>query len=165
MADKTFKRERNRPAPRGGEQSSAQTDAARRRAILIVVAGLGLGAALIALTGGYRRDLTAWAQNNPTGALNLILPAMAVTVVLPVLAIAWYFWRLGVRTIREQRFPPSDATWAVAAPPIHGAAARRRGRILQGCAAALAVIVVAFSVMLIRLVMNLKSAVDSRAPF
>jgi hypothetical protein len=165
MADKTFKRERNRPVPQAGSKSTPQKDAARRRVLVIVVAGLVLGAALIALTGGYRRELTTWAQDNPAGALNLILPAIAVTVVLPVLAFAWYFWRLGARTVREQRFPPAHVTWALGASPIHGAAARRRGRILQGCAAALAVVVVAFSAILIRLVLNLKSALDSRAPF
>ena len=165
MADKTFKRERNRSAQRAGNGSTPPADAARRRALLIVVAGLVLGAALIALTDGYRRELTTWAQANPTGALNLILPAIAITIVLPVLGFAWYFWRLGTRTVREQRFPPTHATWALAAAPILGAPARRRGRVLQGCAAALAVIVIAFSVILIRLVMNLKSAVDSGAPF
>jgi hypothetical protein len=85
--------------------------------------------------------------------------------VLPVLAFAWYFWRLGTRTVREQRFPPTGVTWAVAAPPIHGAAARRRGRIQQICATALAMTVVAFSVILFRLVMNLRSALDGRGPY
>ena len=164
MADKTFKRERNRPAPPAGDRTTADGAAARRRALLIVVAGLALGAALIALTGGYRNELTSWAQENPAGALNLILPAIAVTVVLPVLALAWYFWRLGGRTVREQRFPPADVTWAAAAPPIHGAAARRRGRILQVCAAAIAAIVAVFSVILIQLVMNLRTALESRGP-
>ena len=165
MADKTFKRQRNRPVPRVGSESTPQTDAARRRALLIVFAGLVLGAALIALTGSYRQGLATWAQDNPAGALNLILPAIAITVVLPVLAFAWYFWRLGARTVRKQRFPPAHVAWALGASPIHGAAARRRGRILQGCAAALAVIVVAFSAILIRLVLNLKRAIDSRGPF
>ena len=164
MADKTFKRERNRPPRPAGDHTTPDASAARRRAILIVVAGLVLGGALIVLTGGYRNRLTMWAQGNPAGALNLILPAIAVTVVLPVLAFAWYFWRLGARTIREQRFPPTNVTWAAAAPSIHGAAARRRGRILQVCAGALVVIVVAFSVILLRLVMTLRTALEGGGP-
>ena len=164
MADKTFKRERNRPAERRSSHEPVVDPAARRRAVLIVVVGLVLGGAIIALTDSYRRELTGWAQDDPMRALNLMLPVMAVTIVVPVLLAAWYFWRLGARTVREQRFPPSHVSWAGAAQSIHGAAARRRGRLLQGCAAALVVIIVVFSAVLTRLVLNLKSALDGRGP-
>ncbi len=46
-------------------------------------AGLVLGATIIALTDSYRRELTGWAQDDPLRALNLILPVIAVTVVVP----------------------------------------------------------------------------------
>lgn len=164
MADKTFKRERNRPEPRRPAAEPAVDPAARRRALIIVVCGLGLGGALIALSGGFRRDLTAWAQDNPARALDLLLPALAATIVLPVLGAAWYFWRLGARTVREQRFPPAHVAWAAGAQAITGVAARRRGRLLQGCAAALAVIIVVFAGILVRLVINLKSALENRGP-
>jgi Ca2+/H+ antiporter len=162
MADKTFKRERNRSASAPSVQSG--DPAMRRRALMIVVAGAVLGGAIILLTGGYRRQLTDWAQDDPARALNLLLPAMAVTIVLPVLGIAWYFWRLGASTVRELRFPPAHVTWANAAPPVHGAAARRRGRFLQWCAAALVVIIVVFTAVLAQLVTNLKSALDGGGP-
>ncbi len=164
MADKTFKRERNRPAERRSSHEPVVDPVARRRAVLIVVVGLVLGGAIIALTDSYRRELTGWAQDDPMRALNLMLPVMAVTIVVPVLLAAWYFWRLGARTVREQRFPPSNVSWAGAAQSIHGAAARRRGRLLQGCAAALVVIIVVFSAVLTRLVLNLKSALEGRGP-
>ena len=162
MADKTFRRERNRAAAAAPGQTVDPST--RRRALLIVVAGLILGGAIILLTGRYRSQLTAWAQDDPARALNLLLPAMAITIVLPVLGIAWYFWRLGASTVRELRFPPAHVTWASGAPAVHGAAARRRGRFLQWCAAALVVIIVVFSAILVQLVMNLKSALDGRGP-
>jgi hypothetical protein len=160
MTDRTgSRRERQRALAqaRDGAQASA-----RRRALIIIVAGLVLGGGLVALTSGYRGELTAWAERHPARALDLILPATAVTVLLPVLALAWYFWRLGVRIVREARFPPADVAWAGGAVVLHGVAAKRRGRVLQACSAALAVIVVTFGVLLVRLVWSLKTALDGR---
>ena len=149
---------------RRGQEIEKADPAARRRAILVLAAGVVLGALLIVLTADSRRDLTAWAQQNPARAFDLILPVAGVSIVLPVLAMAWYFWRLGARIVREDRFPPANAAWARTTYVIRGAAARRRGRVLQICAAALAGTVLVFAGLLVRLVLDLRSTLDRQGP-
>ena len=143
-------------------QELVKADPAARRAIVILVAGVALGALLIALTDDYRDALTAWVQDNPERAFAWILPAIGVSVVLPVVGIAWYFWRLGARIVREGRFPPANMTWIRTMTVVRGPAARRQGRLLQICAVALLVTIVIFAGILVRLVWNLERALGGR---
>lgn len=149
---------------RRGEEIEKADPAARRRGVVILVVGAALGAVLIAGTGGYRTQLTAWAARNPQRAFDLLLPALGVTIALPGLAMTWYFWRLGTRVVREERFPPASSGWLRTTAVIRGSGARRQGRMLQVSAVLLAATILIVGVVLIRLVLNLRSTLEGQGP-
>jgi hypothetical protein len=149
---------------RRGVEIEKADPAARRRGVIILVAGAALGAILIAASGGYRSQLTAWAERNPQRVFDLLLPALGVTIALPGLAMTWYFWRLGTRVVREERFPPANSGWLRTTVVIRGSGARRQGRMLQVSAVLLAATIVIFGVVLVRLVMNLRNTLDGQGP-
>ena len=149
---------------RRGVEIEKADPGARRRGVVMVVAGAALGALLIAGTGGYRTQLTAWAERNPQRAFDLLLPVLGATIALPGLAMTWYFWRLGTRVVREERFPPANSGWLRTTAVIRGSDARRQGRMLQVSALLLAATIVVFGVVLVRLVLNLRTTLGGPGP-
>ncbi len=106
----------------------------RRQAVLIVVCGTLAGMTLLWLAESYRPSLEAWVRSDPDrmpSRLRLLTLLLASAVTLPVLGIAAYFWRLGRRTVRAQRFPPPGVSVMRDALVQTGNLARRRGRLMQ----------------------------------
>ena len=124
---------------------------ARRKAVTILIAGAIVGAALLAIAGAVRPDLEAWLKEDLRGRSRIVLGAIAVLMAGPLLALAAYLWHLGGRVVATGRFPPSGARLVRDTPVVTGSAATRAGRVLQSCAAALAVAAVLLAVFIWRI--------------
>lgn len=136
---------------------------ARRWAVLLVACGTLAGLVVIWLAESYGPALEAWVTRDPEqirSRLRLAFVVMALAVALPVLGLAGYFWRLGERINRAERFPAPGTLVMRDTVVLRGAPARRRGRLMQLVAVFLVAAACGFMVILWQLV----SLVDSRAP-
>jgi hypothetical protein len=109
----------------------------RRFALGLLALGAGIGAWIFFSVESRLPALGEWVIEDPAQAerrLNLIATGVAAAVAVPTLLFARYFWRLGGRVIRSNRFPPPDMRVIRDTVVWHGESARRRGRILQGLA-------------------------------
>jgi hypothetical protein len=91
----------------------------------------------------YRPAVEQWITRDPELAgsrLALALTAVALAMTASALGFAAYFWRLGAKAVRAERFPPPGLATVRDTPIVRGPAARRRGRLLQSAAVALAVV-------------------------
>ena len=125
--------------------------AARRYARLLWGAGIVIGAAVIGAQGWYRGPLESWIledRDRATGRATLVLGAAATLVILPLLALAIYLWRLGARVRAAGQFPPPGQAVIRDTPILRGDEAHRHGRGLRAIAifivAAAAALVVMF---------------------
>ncbi len=104
--------------------------------------------------------LQAWMAEDPAQAplrLKLIATGLAAAVAVPTLIFAAYFWRLGDRVVRSNRFPPPGMRVIRDTVVWHGDSARRRGRFLQGLALILGFVVGGVVTILWRLVAMFRS--------
>ena len=127
---------------------------ARRRALLTVACATVAGLTLIALAERYRPVLEDWVTRDPDqfrARLTLGFATLAVALSGPLLGGAAYCWRLGRRIVRAETFPPPGLAVVRDTVVMHGRAARRRGRLIQLIAAALALVACAIPAMLWRL--------------
>jgi hypothetical protein len=119
------------------------------------------GATLIALAQVYQPALIEWASRDPArmrGRAQMLIAVAAVILLAPLAGFAAYIWRLGARTLREERFPPEGFAVVRDVLVQRGAEARARGRLLQGLAAALLVAAALGALILFR-VATLPSAI------
>lgn len=117
---------------------------ARRLAVALVVIGAAIGSAAFWLVDSRLPILRAWVIEDPGQAQNrvrLIAFGISAAVAIPTLVFAGYFWRLGGRVIRSNRFPPPGMRVVRDTVVWQGDGARRRGRMLQALALALTFIV------------------------
>ena len=127
---------------------------ARRRALLIVACATVAGPTLIALAEQYRPVLEDWVTRDPDhvpARLKLGFATLAVAVSGPLLGCAAYVWRLGRSIVRAEKFPPPGRAVVRDTVVMRGSAARRRGRLIQLIAAALALVACAIPATLWRL--------------
>jgi hypothetical protein len=127
---------------------------ARRRALLLVVAGTFIGAALLIGFERYSTRLRDWLSSEPAELAYRVKVASAFVVALisvPLLALAAYLGRLGTTVVRAQEFPPPGYRVFRDTSVVVGSAAIFRGRGLQVLAAFLAVGAATVAVMLWRL--------------
>lgn len=115
---------------------------ARRRALLLIVAGAVAGALLIAAFERARVPLRDWIQSDPGQAarrLRLLLLLSGGVLLAPLFGVAAYLWTLGRRVLRAGRFPPPGCR-VIRDTLVHrGRSAVSRGRGLQALAVGLGV--------------------------
>jgi hypothetical protein len=115
---------------------------ARRRAVLLVVAGAVVGALLIAASERARGPLRDWILSEPGESarrLRLVVLLSGGVLLAPLFGFAAYLWTLGSRVLRAGRFPPPGCR-VIRDTPVHrGRPAVSRGRGLQALAVGLGV--------------------------
>jgi hypothetical protein len=107
---------------------------ARRRAILVVVFAAAIGALLIAGFEDLREPLRDWLRSDPAQTARrarLAFVLSAALLAVPAIGFAVYFWWLGVKVLRAQRFPPPGMRVIRDTPVISGPAAVTRGQAIQ----------------------------------
>lgn len=116
-----------------GESPTQRADARTRRLSLLAIAtATVLGALAIVAFERYRPAFEGWLESDPATTVPMALGLLAVLGPVPALALAWYLWGLGRRTVDAGRFPPPGLRLVRDAPLITGESAVRRGRIIQG---------------------------------
>ena len=75
----------------------------------MVACGSLLGVILISLAEAYGPALEEWVSQDPRSRLRPTAAAFFVAIAGPMLGFAGYFWRIGGRVIRAERFPAPDA--------------------------------------------------------
>jgi hypothetical protein len=107
---------------------------ARRRAVLLVVAGATLGSILIVGFEHYRGPLRDWLVSEPRDLahrLTLVFLLAAALVSAPLLAFAVYLWSLAGQVLAAKTFPPPGFRVVRDTPVVEGRAAVLRGRALR----------------------------------
>ena len=118
----------------------------------MVACGSLLGVILISLAEAYGPALEEWVSQDPRSRLRPTAAAFFVAIAAPILGFAGYFWRIGGRVIRAERFPAPAAAVFRDTVVLRGRSARRRGRVMQLCAAILILAAAGFGIFLWRLV-------------
>ncbi len=101
-----------------------------RLAVGIVLLGVLLGTVLIAGFEHYRPELQAWLRRDPS-ASSTALAAVAALVCLPLFAAAGWLLLYGSRIVSVEMYPPPGGKLFRDTRVLTGAAAIRRGRLLQ----------------------------------
>lgn len=118
-----------------------RADPRARRKAVVAVAGIAVGGAVLIGVGGpslQRATSDALAGADRATTLRVLLLFVAA-LILPLLGFAAYLWRLGGRVISARRFPLPGAAVIRDTLVLEADDARRRGRVFQGLAAALAI--------------------------
>ena len=113
-----------------------------------------IGTAILTLSQAYQPALLEWAASDPArmrGRAQLLITGVAVILLSPLAGFAIYIWRLGSRTLRENRFPPEDMKVIRTVLVMRGAEARARGRLLHVFAASLGVLTGLMALVIYRL--------------
>ena len=124
-----------------------------RMARHIAVAAMA-GFAVIAISQAYQPALLEWASSDPARMRSreqLLIAAAAVILLAPLAGLGIYLWRLGTRTLSEDRVPPENLAVIKDVLVMRGAPARARGRLLRGFATAVFVIIALMTLVLIRI--------------
>jgi hypothetical protein len=119
------------------------TPGAIRRLLVHIVLVTIVGSAVIVLSQAYQPQVVEWAASDPSrvrGRAQLLIALLAAILLLPLLGFAWYVWRLGTRTLREERFPPEGLVVIRDMLVMRGAAARARGRLFRLIAFSVAIL-------------------------
>src|SRR5881409_1538832 len=84
---------------------------ARAVAIAGMLAIVVIGVVLIGSADFYRSAVIDWIARDPARSRSRAVSvsvALAAAVILPALGASAYLWRVGVRVVRDERFPPRD---------------------------------------------------------
>jgi hypothetical protein len=130
-------------------------DGARRKAMLaLTIVGL-FGALTIVAFEQNISALDQWLRAEPSQTASraqLMLWVLCALVELPLVALGFHLWFFAKRIFEGERFPPLGAAVVRDTPVLHGAAARRRGRIIQALAVSVALSAILGPVIFARLV-------------
>lgn len=124
---------------------------AKRTAIVVLVAGLIAGTALILIFDRARPEIARWIladQQHVAFRARVVLSLVALIVVGPLIGFAGYFYRLGAATLRSARFPPPGTAMLHDTRVLSGDEARTRGRVLQAVGVTLVALATAIAVLL-----------------
>ena len=120
--------------------------AARRQAVLIVLAAATLGGLLIVAVDRYSTPVRDWTLADPermSSRLTIVFSIFAATASAPLLAFAAYLWSLGVKVMAARQFPPPDHRVVRDTEVVEGESAIVRGRALK----TFAIILSAFAIL------------------
>ena len=125
-----------------------------RHVLIVLAVSVAIAVAAVALIGRYRPAFEVWIDEDPLARLRT-LALLASLGLLPFAAAGTYFFRLGARVVRAERFPPPGTTVVRDTAVLRGRAARRRGRLLQALAVILIVATAGGIAVLLRLAAEL----------
>jgi hypothetical protein len=131
------------------EMHHATPGAGKRLAMHIAIVAV-TGVAIVTFSQAYQPQLLEWVTSDPSrtrGRAQMIVAVLGLVVVAPLIGLAVYVWRLGTRTLNEERFPPEGLIVLRDMLVVRGAEARSRGRVFR--AFSVAFLVVAGLLMLI----------------
>jgi hypothetical protein len=111
--------------------------AARRTVLIIVSAGILIGALLISVTGQLMPMVAHWITRDLKVRSRLVFAGVTAATTGPALAAARYFWRFGQRVVWAERYPPPGVTVFRDTAIVTGSDSRRLGRLMQATALAL----------------------------
>jgi len=107
----------------------------RRFAVACVVVAAALGAGALSLLDTYRQSLLSWfLANAPHVRVSIIVVALLL-LLAPLLLMAAWVWKYGVRVVRDGRHPPNGVKVIRDTPVSYGAVAQLYGRFYQALAA------------------------------
>ena len=113
-----------------------QADPGTRRFTLVcLVAAAGLGTGALVLLDSYRQSLLSWFLAHEPNVQGTIIVTTLLVLLMPLLLMAGWVWRYGIRVLRGNRHPPQGVKVIRDTPVIHGADARLYGRLYQALAA------------------------------
>lgn len=112
---------------------------ARRRALVLVLIAALVGASLISSADQWSASLLAWLSSEPADRVRLAMSILAFLIVVPLLVLCAYLWRVGSSVIGAQRFPPSGMRVVRDTIVVRGERAVLRGRLVRASAVVLAV--------------------------
>ena len=115
------------------EMHRATPGAARRLLTHMAIVTI-VGGAFIAVSQAYQPQLLDWARSDPAkmrGRAQLLIAVAGVIFLAPLVGLAAYVWRLGTRTLSEERFPPERMAVIRDVVVMRGAEARSRGRLFH----------------------------------
>ena len=110
---------------------------ARRLAVTLLIVGAALGVLLFVFAEWRLPSVQEWVIEDPRqaqGRLRVVATGLTAVFAVPTLLFAAYFWKLGARVIRSNRFPPPGMRVIRDTVVRNGPSARRTGRILQAMA-------------------------------
>ena len=134
--------------PRDIERGDARL---RKAAILALLLTLAMGAGAIVGLQHWLDSLRVRPVLEARQALATALLWSTGAICVVILAVAAYAWQLGARVRDASRFPPPGMRVIRDTVVLHGPAAGRRGKLLQGLAVALVLCGVGLLVAALRL--------------
>jgi hypothetical protein len=117
---------------------------ARRFALVCLAVAAGLGTGTLVLLDSYRQSLLSWFVAREPGVQVTLIAIALLLLLMPLLLMAGWVWRYGIRVLRDSRHPPLGVRVIRDTPVIRGAGARRYGRLCQALAAALVLAALSF---------------------
>lgn len=124
------------------EMHHATPGAGKRLAMHIAIVAI-TGSAIVTFSQTYQPELLEWVTSDPSQTrrrAQLIVAVLGLIVVGPLIGLALYVWRLGTRTLNEERFPPEGLIVLRDMLVVRGAEARSRGRVFRAFSMAFFVI-------------------------
>ena len=76
-------------------------------------------------------SIAEWVKADFPFRAQLLVVALMLFASGPPLAMAIFLWRVGTRTIKENRYPPSGIRLLRDLPPVTGSPAQSRGRLIK----------------------------------
>lgn len=134
---------------------------ARRRAAIVVVVAMGVGAVIILQFEELTRALDDSAAGNydrAIGRLVALLKLVAGSMALTLFLFAVWLWRLSARVHAAGRFPPPGHVVVRDVRVLKGAAALRRARVGYAVSVLLLIGAVAVPVLIWRVIVSIGRA-------
>jgi hypothetical protein len=123
---------------------------ARRNAIIMVVVGGIVGAAILHALGESSEGFSAWVERDAVRAGKTLYAVLAIGFSAPMLGLAFWMRRFAARISRARRYPPPTARLTRDARVRTGASAAAIARLHNLLAAFLALMAIVVPVLLWR---------------